>query len=118
MSRTKTADVYCARTSNPLTMFFVQRTTSTLYKIKIFFLTLSCWLHFCKGLIFCQSIQAHRKNHLSIFFTILFIYLTESTSRERQAEGEGEVGSQQSREPDARLDPKTLRSGPELKVAT
>jgi len=37
------------------------------------------------------------------------MYLTER-ERERRAGGEGETGSPQSREPDAGLDPRTLRS--------
>ena len=37
---------------------------------------------------------------------------------ERQAEGEGEADSPLSREPNARLDPRTLGSQPELKADT
>lgn len=39
-----------------------------LYKTEVIFfrLSLTCWLYFCKGRIFCRSIQAHRKDHLSI----------------------------------------------------
>ena len=52
----------------------------------------------------------------------LFIYLTEGRERERvstqQAEGEGEAGSQLSREPDVGFDPRTLGSQPELKGDT
>ena len=46
------------------------------------------------------------------FFKILFIYLTERDHKqaERQAEREEEAGSPLSREPDAGLDPRTLRS--------
>lgn len=54
----------------------------------------------------------------------LFIYLTER-KRERErtqtggaAEEEGEAGSSLSREPDAGLHPRTLRSWPELKADT
>ena len=52
------------------------------------------------------------------FFKIVFIYLTESARGGTQAGemGEGEAVSQQSREPDAGLDPRTLGSGPELKA--
>ena len=52
------------------------------------------------------------------FFKILFIYLTEITSRQRgrQREREEEAGSLMSRQPDAALDPRTLGSGPEPKA--
>ena len=49
-----------------------------------------------------------------LFFKILFIYLTEGeTASEREEEGEWErkkQASEQSREPDAGLDPRTLGS--------
>ena len=46
----------------------------------------------------------------NFFLKILFIYLTDRDHKqaERQAEREGEAGSQLSREPDAGLDPRTL----------
>ena len=51
------------------------------------------------------------------FFKILFIYLRErERSHERVAEGEGDTGSQLSRELDTELDPMTLGSLPELKA--
>ena len=51
-------------------------------------------------------------NLLIFFFKILFIYLTDRDhkSAERQAEREKEAGSLLSREPDAGLVPRTLRS--------
>ena len=53
------------------------------------------------------------QNLVFVFFLkILFIYSTEITSRQRsrQREREEEAGSPLSREPDAGLDPRTLRS--------
>ena len=46
---------------------------------------------------------------IKFFLKILFIYLTEITSRQREREG-GEVGSPLCREPHAGLHPRTLRS--------
>ena len=51
------------------------------------------------------------------FLTILFIYLTERAQEgEQQTEGEVEAGSPLSREPNAGLDPRILKSRPEPKA--
>ena len=50
---------------------------------------------------------------------MLFIYLKEREHKWRgEAEGEGEAGSSLSGEPNVGLDPRTLRSCPELKADT
>ena len=65
---------------------------------------------------FCLWVKCHIEAMISLlrFFVskILFICLTERDHKlaERQAEREEEAGSPLSREPDAGLDPRTLRS--------
>ena len=49
------------------------------------------------------------------FLKILFIWEREHAGAEAEAEGEGEADSPLSREPNAGLDPRTLRSWPEPK---
>ena len=57
---------------------------------------------------------------IEFFFKILFIYLTERQAVREGTQaggvGEEEAGSQQSREPDVGLDPRTLGSHLELKA--
>ena len=71
---------------------------------------------FCSIESFNLDTDAHRLNICFVqtlfFFKILFIYLTEReiTSRQRGRQREEEAGSLLSREPDAGLDPRTLRS--------
>ena len=54
----------------------------------------------------------YRDNVLDYLFLRLYLFDREKENKqgEQPSEGEGEVGSLQSREPDAGLDPRTLES--------
>ena len=65
--------------------------------------------------MFIMIQRSHHRGNQRIFLED-FIYLREHKQGEQQTEGEGEAGSLQSKDPDARLDPRALRSWPEPKA--